>query len=181
MPTGLELGDGGVYLSQQPNLVFLKDTDGDDHADVKQIVLAGFDTADSHHSIHAFTWDPGGGLHFQEGLFNFSQIESVHGPVRKHDSAVFRFEPRTGKFAVFVAYGWSQSLGALHRPLGTELRRRRLERLRIITPRPSRAISIGRGSTASSKPFSRKQWRPTCGCELVTSRNFPDDIQGDYL
>jgi hypothetical protein len=26
-----------------------------------------------------------------------------------------------------------------------------------------------------------KQWRPTCGCELVDSRNFPDDAQGNYL
>jgi hypothetical protein len=25
------------------------------------------------------------------------------------------------------------------------------------------------------------QWRPTCGCELVSSRHFPDDTQGDYL
>ena len=30
LPTGIELGDGGAYVAQQPNLVFLKDTDGDD-------------------------------------------------------------------------------------------------------------------------------------------------------
>src|SRR5262249_15243467 len=29
--------------------------------------------------------------------------------------------------------------------------------------------------------FLTKQWRPTCGCELITSRNFPDQMQGDYL
>ena len=29
--------------------------------------------------------------------------------------------------------------------------------------------------------FLTKQWRPTSGCELVSSRNFPDDVQGDYL
>ena len=89
VPTGLELGDGGVYVAQQPNLVFLKDTDGDDQADSKEIVLGGFDTADSHHSIHAFTWDPGGGLHFQEGIFNFTQVESAYGPVRKQERRSF--------------------------------------------------------------------------------------------
>ena len=62
-----------------------------------EIVLGGFDTADSHHSMHAFTWDPGGGLHFQEGIFQFSQVESPYGPVRKHDAGIFRFEPRTGQ------------------------------------------------------------------------------------
>ena len=29
--------------------------------------------------------------------------------------------------------------------------------------------------------FLEKQGRPTAGCELVSSRNFPDDTQGDYL
>ena len=33
----------------------------------------------------------------------------------------------------------------------------------------------------SMKQFLVKQWRPTAGCELVSSRNFPDDTQGDYL
>ena len=62
VPTGIELGDGGAYVAQQPNLMFLKDTDGDDQADTREIVLHGFDSADSHHSISAFTWDPGGAL-----------------------------------------------------------------------------------------------------------------------
>ncbi len=29
--------------------------------------------------------------------------------------------------------------------------------------------------------FLKMQWRPTSGCELVSSRNFPDEVQGDYL
>ena len=31
------------------------------------------------------------------------------------------------------------------------------------------------------KQFLKKQWRPTSGCELVSSRHFPDDAQGNYL
>ena len=34
--------------------------------------MHGFDTADSHHAMHAFTWDPGGALHWQEGTFHYS-------------------------------------------------------------------------------------------------------------
>ena len=30
--TGLEIADGGLYVAQEPNLLFLKDTDGDDVA-----------------------------------------------------------------------------------------------------------------------------------------------------
>ena len=72
LPTGIEFGDGGVYVGTQPNLMFLKDTDGDDKADVRELIMHGFDTADSHHAMHAFTWDPGGALYWQEGTFHRS-------------------------------------------------------------------------------------------------------------
>ena len=81
-PMGFELGDGGAYVSQQPNLMFLRDTNGDGRADERRIILHGFGTEDSHHAIHAFQWDPGGGLHFQEGTFLHSQVETPYGPVR---------------------------------------------------------------------------------------------------
>ena len=67
VPTGFELGDGGVYVAAQPNLLFLQDTDGDGKADTSEVVLHGFGTEDSHHALSAFEWGPGGGLYFQEG------------------------------------------------------------------------------------------------------------------
>src|SRR3954462_9961204 len=70
VPTGFEFAEGGVYIAQQPNVLFLKDTNGDDKADVRELVLHGFDSADSHHSISAFTLDQGGAMYFQEGTFH---------------------------------------------------------------------------------------------------------------
>ena len=40
--------------------MFMRDTNGDDRADERRIILHGFGTEDSHHAIHAFTWGPGG-------------------------------------------------------------------------------------------------------------------------
>ena len=57
-PTGFEFWNGGVIVAQQPNLVFLKDTNGDDKYDTKEILLHGFDSADTHHAINSFTFDP---------------------------------------------------------------------------------------------------------------------------
>ena len=42
VPTGLELANGGCYVAQSPDVFFLKDTDGDDVADVKELALTGF-------------------------------------------------------------------------------------------------------------------------------------------
>ena len=77
-----ELGDGGVYVSEQPHLVFLKDTDGDGKADFRRKILTGFGTEDSHHALHDVAWSPDGDLIFRESIFHHSQIETPHGPVR---------------------------------------------------------------------------------------------------
>ena len=180
VPTGIELGDGGAYVSAQPNMLFLKDTDGDGKADSKKTILHGFDTADSHHAIHALTWDPGGALYFNEGVFHFSQVETPHGPQRIHDAGIFRFEPKTWKFDIFVTYGFANPWGHYVDKWGQNF-----------------VADASGGANYYGTPFSGQvdypekhggmntffptQWRPTCGCELVASRHFPDDTQGDYL
>ena len=95
-PTGFEFWNGGVIVAQAPNLVFLKDTNGDDKYDTRQILLGGMDSADTHHTMNSFTFDPGGALYIREGIFHRSQVETPWGPaVRQADGGVFRFEPRT--------------------------------------------------------------------------------------
>jgi glucose/arabinose dehydrogenase/lysophospholipase L1-like esterase len=180
VPTGLEVADGGVYVAQQPNLMFLKDTNGDDVADERTIVLHGFDSADSHHSISDFVFDQGGALYFSEGTFHHSQIESPYGPVRVKDAGYFRYEPRTGRFSVFVSYGFANPWGHYVDRWGQNL----------IADASGGANYYGTAFSgdvdypnkhASMKQFLVKQWRPTAGCELVSSRNFPDEAQGNYL
>jgi azurin len=180
IPTGFELGDGGAYVSQQPNLVFLRDTNGDGRADERRIVLHGFGTEDSHHSIHAFTWGPGGDLYFQEGTFLHSQVETPYGTVRLEEAGVFRYEPRTEKLSVFVSYGFANPWGHVVDRWGQHF-----------------ISDASNGNNYYGTPFSghvdypRKQrpmqvWtltqvRPTANVEFVSSRHFPDDAQGNFL
>lgn len=48
IPTGMVFANGGLIVSQAPDMLFLKDTNGDDRADVKQVLFTGFGTFDSH-------------------------------------------------------------------------------------------------------------------------------------
>ncbi len=180
VPTGIELGDGGVYVSQQPNLMFLRDTDGDDRADVRELIMHGFDTADSHHAMHAFTWDPGGALYWQEGTFHHTQVETPYGPRRVKEAGVFRYEPKTKKFDIFVSYGFANPWGHYFDRWGQNL----------VADASGGANYYGTAFSGqvdypdkhgNLNQFLEKQWRPTSGCELVSSRNFPDESQGDYL
>jgi len=55
MPTGLELGDGGLYFGSSTELLHLRDTDGDGKADDRRVVLRGFGTGDTHQTVNSFT------------------------------------------------------------------------------------------------------------------------------
>lgn len=180
VPTGIELGDGGAYVAGQPNLFFLKDTDGDDQADEKHIALHGFDSADSHHSISAFTWGSGGALYFQEGTFHHSQVETPWGPKRVKNAGVFRYEPRTEKVDIFVSYGFANPWGHIFDGWGQN----------FVADASGGANYYGTAFSghvdypdkhSGLKHFLKKQYRPTAGCEIVSSRHFPDEVQGNFL
>jgi glucose/arabinose dehydrogenase len=180
LPISVELGDGGAYVSSQPNMLFLKDHDGDDVADEKQLRLHGFDSADSHHALHAFEWGPGGDLYFGEGIFHHTQVETPYGPRRVKDAAVFRYEPRTEKLDIFVSYGFANPWGITWNDWGQT----------FVADASGGANYYGTAFSGDLdyprkhpglKQFLVKQWRPTCGCEIVYSRHFPDNFQGDFL
>ena len=80
VPLSFEFGDGGVYVSEEPHMTFLKDTNGDGKADIRQIPLTGFGCEDSHHALHDFVWTPDGDLIFRESIFHHSQIETLTVP-----------------------------------------------------------------------------------------------------
>ncbi len=180
LPIGIELADGGAYVSLQPNLHFLKDTDGDDIADTNDIILHGFDTADSHHAMHAFETGPGGEMYFHEGTFHYSQIETPYGPERVNNAAVFRYEPKTEKLDVYVSYGFANPWGHCFDDWGQNFVADASGGANYVAAAFSGDVDHPR-KHPNLKQFLVKQWRPTCGCELVSSRHFPDDMQGDYL
>ncbi|MBA3314622.1 MAG: HEAT repeat domain-containing protein [Planctomycetaceae bacterium] len=180
LPTGIELVPHGAYVAQQPNLMLLKDTDGDDKADARELVLHGFDSADSHHAISAFTWGPGGDLYFQEGTFHHSQIETPYGPTRLANAGVFRYEPLRSKLEVFVSYPFANPWGHTFDKWGQNFVADASGGANYYGTAFSGSVDFPK-KHATLKQFLEKQWRPTSGCEIVSSRNFPDEMQGDYL
>ncbi|SKA98325.1 putative membrane-bound dehydrogenase domain-containing protein [Prosthecobacter debontii] len=48
IPTALVFANGGVIVSQPPRFMFLKDTDGDDKADIRQDIITGYGIRDTH-------------------------------------------------------------------------------------------------------------------------------------
>ena len=107
MPSGIELGDGGLYVAQGTELLHFKDTDGDGKADAQRIVLGGFGTADSHQMINGINWGFGGELWFTQGHHIYSRVETPYGVETLNRAGVWRYRPRTGHLDPF--FQWSSA------------------------------------------------------------------------
>lgn len=182
LPIGFELAPEGVYVTQEPNLMLLRDTNHDDKADSMEIVLGGFDTHDTHHAISAFTADPSGAFMLCEGVFLHSNVETPYGPVRCVDGGFFRYSPQRGQLertiqmAIpnpwgFVFDHWGQDF--LIHTSGTSM-----NWALPVEVKPT--FGSKTPSTPDLIPDGQKV-RPTSGLEIVSSRHFPDDVQGDLI
>ena len=182
LPIGLELAPEGCYVSQEPNIVLLSDTDGDDKADKREIVLGGFDTHDTHHAISAYAADPSGAFVMGEGVFLHSNVESAYGPVRAMDGGFFRYSPqrqyleRTAQLSIPNPWGiafddWGQDF-FLHTS-GTSM-----NWMLPVSVKPKYGLQTP--STPDLVPKGQNV-RPTSGLEIVSSRHFPDEMQGDIM
>ncbi len=181
LPLGFELGDGGAYVTQAPDFVFLKDTDGDGHADLRKTLLTGFGTEDSHHSLCAYTWGPDGALYMHTGTFLHSQIETPYGPKRGAYGVTWRYEPRTMKLDPYVSYFYANPWGNVFTRNGTHLIGDVSTGMNYFAPPLTVAIDYPK-KHKEMKDFLTTSVRPkTCGMEIVSSRQFPASAQGNIL
>lgn len=186
IPTGFVLSPEGAYVVDQPNLVHVRDLDGDLQADVKDVLLNGLGSEDSHHSMSAFTWHPDGAMYFQEGTFHHSQVETPYGPTRAHDGAVIRFDPRTWEVDVISSYPyanpWGHTVDPYGRSLITDASNGLSYRLLHVSganpyPDPDKFKSPVRGR----RSFTPGGRRPTAGTELLHGTHAPADQHNRFL
>jgi uncharacterized protein len=96
IPTSFVFSNGGIVVSQAPDFLFLKDTDGDDKADVKKVLLSGWGTFDTHagpsnlqYGVDNWIW----------GVVGYSGFEGhVGGKHLEFSQGVYRFKPDASDF-----------------------------------------------------------------------------------
>ncbi len=180
-PTGFEFYNGGVLVAQGPDLLFLKDTNGDDKYDVKERVIHGLDTADTHHTVNSFVLDPGGALYMQEGTFHHTQVETAWGPVKRvANGAVFRYEPKSQKFDVYVSHGFANPHGHIFDRWGQGV-------VWDGTGSNPYHDTLFSGHVEYPNKHQRppqvyqQRTRPCPGTEVLSSGHFPEEMQGNLL
>ena len=180
IPTGVEPGDGGVYVGQSTQLLHFKDTDGDGVADEKRIVLSGFGTEDTHHILHTLRWAPSGSLFFNQSIYIHSHIETPNGVVRAYSGAVHDFNPRNQQLTVFLK-GFCNPWGHQFDEYGQSF---------VTDGAGGQGVSWGiEGATYFTYSQMRRELQSIspgsypkfCGLEIVNSPLFPQDWQGNMV
>lgn len=174
IPLAFELTKNGIYVSEEPHLSLILDTDGDDKADYREKILTGFGTEDSHHALHDFLWTPDGDLLFRESIFHHSQVETPYGPIRADNSAWFRFRPSTQRLITFGNYPNTNPWGATYSDWGHH-----------VASHPIFATAFH----ATNPPYPKQHpkaagipaYSGVAGHEFVDFPMWPEELQGGFI
>ncbi len=169
--TGFEFWGGGVLVAAPPEIWFLKDTDGDDKADVKIRMLQGVSSADTHHSANAVLLGPDGWLYWSRGIFNVANFETPTKTYRSEASGVHRFNPRTFEVEFHFPIGPN--------PHGDVIDQWGYQFAGDGTSGTGSYVNIGKG--AGNKQWYVKRVRPVAATGLLSSSHFPEEHQGNFL
>jgi putative heme-binding domain-containing protein len=169
--TGFEFWNGGMLVAALPEIWFLKDTDGDDIADVKIRMLQGVCSADSHHSANAMLIGPDGWLYWSRGIFNIAAMETPTKTVRSGESGVHRFNPRTFEMEFHFPIGPN--------PHGDVFDQWGYQFANDGTGGTGSYVNIGKG--IGNKQWFKMRVRPVAATGILSSSLFPEKNQGNFL
>ncbi|MEY5025128.1 MAG: hypothetical protein RLZZ244_656 [Verrucomicrobiota bacterium] len=178
-PTGFQFYKDGVMVMQSPDMWFLRDTTGSGKANWKERVVHGLDAADSHHETNSICYEPGGALYFSDGVFHRTSVETIRGPVRNVNGAIYRYEPRTSRFERHVPYGFANPHGRVFDYWGNDLITDATGNANYFGPAFSGHLDSG--AHPAMKQFWNRPSRPCPGTNILSSRHFPEDWQGQFL
>ncbi len=172
-PLGFEFWGGGVLVTSGPDLLFLKDTDGDDVADVRYPILQGLGTSDTHHAANNLIYGPDGGIYWQSGIFLVHNHET---PWKQNlnigGSGMYRFDPRT--FAITPVAANSPN------PHGTSFDRWGYLYANDGTGGKSYQVRPHKNGFQMHSLLAT-EFRPVPANEILSSAHFPEDMQQDFL
>ncbi len=173
-PLGFEFWGQGVIVTSGPDLYHLADTNGDDKADVRTILLQGLGTEDTHHAANNLIYGPDGGIYWQSGVFLVHNHET---PWAKNlaigTSGMYRFDPR--RFSITP-----HATGNGPNPHGTSFDRWGSCFANDGTGGGSFQVRP-EGKGFAMHRLLATEFRPVPANEIISSTHFPDDMQQDFL
>ena len=178
-PTGFELHQDGVLVVDEPRIIFLRDTDGDDQADEMTQVIDGIATDDTHHAMGAWEWSHGGLLYMLEGVAMSTTLETPWGPFRsKGPSGAYMLDPLSWRVRHLRTPGYGNPWCMVFDKWGQGVIGDGTNAQQHWTS-PLSGYEVTARRTLRPN-FDNEGMRPAVGNDFLYSRHFPDDVQGQF-
>ena len=172
-------GNGGAYVAHGEELLHLHDRNGDGRADDREVLLSGFGSEDTHHTLHRLRWGPGGLLYMLQGYYIGTHVETLYGPRRLNGGGLWSYDTRTRRLEVYsrglvnpwgmVFNRWGQSFqtdGAGGQGINYTFP----DSVFLASPHEHRTLS----GLNPGRPKS-------CGLEIISGSHFPPGWKGSLL
>ncbi|MDG1498745.1 MAG: GDSL-type esterase/lipase family protein [Planctomycetota bacterium] len=173
-PTGFEFWNDGLLVASAPDIIFLKDTDGDDVADVRINMLGGIDSADTHHAMNNFVLGPDGFLYYQRGVFHVSNVETPWTANQQSGtSGMYRFNPRTFEFSFHANNSPN--------PHGISFDRWGYHYATDATGGSCYQVVPDKDGKFKMRKLLQHTVRPVASSGILSSEHFPAKYQGNFL
>jgi putative membrane-bound dehydrogenase-like protein len=203
-PTSIAPWNGGVLVTAPPEIIFLKDTDGDGKAEVREVLFKGFTLGVTDANVNGLRWGLDNRVHGCNGG-NDGTVTSTRKPgapvsIRNLD---FSFDPKSGDFTptyhtsggfgkVFDAFGRSFATHNINHIQQQMIPVRYLKRFPGLPPVNTTESISDHEAMARIYPISEPETRPnhpeqsghfsaSGGLGFIGSRAYPDDLFGSVL
>jgi putative heme-binding domain-containing protein len=179
IPNAVIPGDGGAYVTNSTEILFLKDSKGTGKTDTRRVVLSGFGTEDTHHIVHTLRFGVDGKLYFLQSLYIHSHLETPYGPKTLLASGVWRFDTRTLELGVY-SRGLVNPWGIIWDRWGQTFETDGAGFQGINYSFPGAAFESAMGIDRvlpGMNPRSPKY----CSEEILSGRHIPENYDGDIL
>lgn len=91
IPTSFAFINGGIVVAQAPDFLFLKDTDGDDKADVREKIISGWGTFDTHAGPSNFRYGPDNTIWGTVGYSGFKGVVGDSKDTMRFSQGLYHF------------------------------------------------------------------------------------------
>ncbi len=202
--TSIAPWNGGVIVAAPPEIVFLKDTDGDGRADVREVLLRGFSLGVTDSNVNGLRWGLDNLLHGVNGGNGGSVVSTRRsGPPVALRNFDFSFDPASGAFT--PTYHTSGGFGLVFDDWGRSfvsynidhfqqriIRARLLQRFPGLPPinattsisdhgEMARIFPISVPETRVNHPEQSGHFSSAGGMGYVGVPGFPDDLGGSVF
>ena len=170
---------GGAYVAHAEKLVHLTDNNGDGVADKSEVLLSGFGTEDTHHTLHRLSWGPGGLLYMLQGYYIGTHVETLFGPRRLNGGGLWSFNTNTRRLEIY-SRGLINPWGMIFDRWGQTFQTDGAggEGINYSFPEAVFKGSPHEGRTLSGLNPRRPK---LCGIAIISGDHFPEKWQGNIL